>query len=55
MGKKPLVVVLPEDRIAVLIEFMTQLTMYAVNSVVSTAGVKPKSKTRMCINAQHDF
>ena len=49
MGKKPrVVVVLPEDRIAVLIEFMTQLTMYAVNSVVSTAGVKPKSKTKMC-------
>ncbi len=47
MGKKPRVVVLPEDIIAVLIAFTTQLTMYAVNSVVSTAGVKPKSTTRM--------
>ena len=42
-------VVLPEETIAVLIAFMTQLTMYAVNSDVSTVGVKPKSKTRMCI------
>ena len=49
MGKKPRVVVLPEDIIDVLIAFMTQLTMYAVNSDVSTVGVKPKSKTRMWI------
>ena len=40
-------VVLPEETIAVLIAFMTQLTMYAVNSDVSTVGVKPKSKKRM--------
>ena len=47
MGKKPRVVVLLEDIIAVLNAFTTQLTMYAVNNVVSTAGVKSKSTTRM--------
>ena len=39
MGKKPRVVVLPEEIIAMLIAFITQLTMYAVNSDVSTVGL----------------
>jgi len=47
MGKKPRVIVLPEEISAVLKALTTQLIMYAVNSVVSTAGVKPKSTTRM--------
>jgi len=49
MGKKPRVVVLPEEIIAVLKALTTQLTMYAFNSDVSIVGMKPKSKTRMWI------
>ena len=47
MGRKPRIVVLPQENIAVLVAFTTQPLIFAVNNVVSTIGLKPKSKIRM--------